>query len=432
MGLLPTDDEGNLLAGDVRAAENIALTSMHALFVREHNRLADEISAGNPTLSDEEVYQQAREIVIAQLQAITYNEFLPALLGERAISDYDGYDASVDPGIANEFSTAAFRFGHSTLTDEIGFVGNDGLDVQEAVSLSGAFFNPAMLEDTGIDSILKYGSSVVSQEIDLQVVDSLRNFLFGPPGAGGLDLVSLNIQRGRDHGLDDYNATRVAYGLDAFESFDELTSDEQLQQNLETLYGDINNVDLWVGLLAEDHTRDGSLGELASTIIVDQFERLRDGDRFWYENTMDRGQVRVINRTSLADIIERNTNVAGLQDNVFFFAPEISGNVAASTQDQQQSSDRDGRGERDGGDKDKDAPMEGMVVQLLDTEGEVVDSTVTDRNGNYEFDSLTETGAFQVVLVMEDGMETEGSSTLDVLVSSGDSRLRGYDFRVIV
>ncbi|MEO1526373.1 MAG: peroxidase family protein [Planctomycetota bacterium] len=424
-GLLPTDEDGNLLAGDIRAAENIALTSMHALFVREHNRLADEIAAGNPELNDEEIYQQAREIVIAELQAITYNEFLPALLGDRAISDYDGYDATVDPGIANEFSTAAFRFGHSTLTDEIGFVGSDGLDVQEAVSLADAFFNPSMLEETGIDSVLKYGSSIVSQEIDLQVVDSLRNFLFGPPGAGGLDLVSLNIQRGRDHGLDDYNGTRVAYGLEAFESFEELTSDVELQQNLETLYGDVNNIDLWVGLLAEDHARDGSLGELASTIIVDQFERLRDGDRFWYENTMDRGQVRMINRTSLADIIERNTNVTSLQDNVFFFAPEVSGTVVALDQSEG-SSDRS----RGGGDKTE--PMEGMVVQLIDENGVVVDTTLTDQDGDYEFDSLTETGAFQVALVLEDGMQVDGNATLDVLVASGDSRLRGYDFEVIV
>ena len=154
-GLLPTDSEGNLLAGDIRAAENIALTSMHALWVREHNRLAENIAAADASLSDEQIYQQARATVIAELQAITYNEFLPALLGDRAISNYRGYDASVDPSIANEFSTAAFRFGHSTLTDELGFTGNDGLEVGSDVSLAEAFFNPSMLEETGIDSILK-------------------------------------------------------------------------------------------------------------------------------------------------------------------------------------------------------------------------------------------------------------------------------------
>ncbi len=103
-GLLPTDAEGNLLAGDFRAAENIALTSMQTMFVREHNRLADETSEADPNLTDEEIYQQAREIVIAELQSITYNEFLPALLGENALSEYNGYISKVDPSISNEFS----------------------------------------------------------------------------------------------------------------------------------------------------------------------------------------------------------------------------------------------------------------------------------------------------------------------------------------
>ena len=434
-GLLPTDDEGDVMAGDVRAAENVLLTSMHSLFVREHNRLADEIAAGNPDMTDEEIYQLARTIVIAEMQAITYNEFLPALLGDGAVSRYQGYDPSVDPGIANEFSTAAFRFGHSTLTDQFRFVGNDGQDVQDAVSLADAFFNPSMLETTGIDSLLKYGASDVAQQVDLQVVDSLRNFLFGPPGAGGLDLVSLNIQRGRDHGLADFNATRVAYGLEAYDSFAELTSDEELQANLETLYGDVNNIDLWVGLLAEDRASDSALGELATTIIVDQFERLRDGDRFWYENVLDRGQVRMINRTSLADIIERNTNVTSLQDNVFFFQPQVSGTItratsvaetAAASPNDRRSNDRsrDNRG-------DEDEPVQNVVVELMDDEGNVVDRAATNRNGEFTFDSFTQTGNYQIRVAAENGMEVVGSDTLDVLVSSGDSRLGGYNFEVV-
>ncbi len=322
-GLLPTDENGGLLAGDIRAAENIVLTSMHALFVREHNRLADEIVADNPDLTDEQIFQEARGMVIAELQSITINEYLPALLGEDAIADYNGYDSTVDPSIANEFSTAAFRFGHTTLNDEFQFVGNDGEDIDEPIALADAFFQPSILEETGIDSLLKYASSTLSQEIDLEVVDGLRNFLFGPPGAGGLDLVSLNIQRGRDHGLADYNSTRVAYGLDAVESFDQITSNADVQANLESLYGDVNNIDLWVGLLAEDHTESGSLGETATAIIADQFQRLRDGDRFWYENIFSDREIRQIESTSLADIIQRNTNVDTLQENVFFVEPDV-------------------------------------------------------------------------------------------------------------
>ena len=437
-GLLPTDEEGNIMAGDIRAAENLALTSMHALFVREHNRLADEIAASNPELNDEQIFQRARRVVIAQLQAITYNEFLPAILGDNALSRYRGYDFDVDPSIANEFSTAAFRFGHSTLNDQFHLIGNNGVDIADPVSLASAFFNPTMLEETNIDPLLKYGASTVSQEVDLQVVDSLRNFLFGPPGAGGLDLVSLNIQRGRDHGLADLNTTRVAYGLQAYDSFDDITQDVELQANLESLYGDVNNIDLWVGILAEDHQRSSSLGETASTIIVDQFERLRAGDRLWYQNSLDREMIRQVENSSLADIIERNTNVDSLQNNVFFFSPQISGTVSMTETpqpaplgvtdqpDQRNSLNRD-RSRR----QPETVAMAGMVVELFDSDGNLVDTAVTDDAGNYRFANINITGLYQLRVEAPDQMQVVGSDVLDVIVTNGTSQLRQVNFEMI-
>ncbi|WP_231602728.1 peroxidase family protein [Neorhodopirellula pilleata] len=420
-GLLPLGDDGRVLAGDVRASENVALTSVQTLFVREHNRLADEIEAADPTLSDEAIYQQARAIVIGEIQAITYNEFLPALLGNRAISRYDGYDASVNPQLATEFSTAAFRFGHSTLNDDVGFFDNEGRDLFDEIELKDAFFASSLLDETGIDSVLKYEASAQAQEIDLEVVDSLRNFLFGPPGAGGLDLVALNIQRGRDHGLNDYNSTRKAYGLDAVDSFADITSDTELQGKLETLYGDVNNIDLWVGLMAEDHVRGASVGELTQTIIADQFERIRDGDRFYYENVFEGRELRAIDNTTLADVIERNTNVKGLQDNVFFMQAEVRGTVTAVAVEP--ASSRSGRGgSRDLG---HSQGVDGITVELLDGDGEVVDTTITDGRGNYRFRSFAETGDYQIRLA-------DSGETLDVLVSTGDARLRGFDFEIVV
>ena len=118
--LLPIDENsGFFSAGDVRANEQHGLTAMHTLWVREHNRLADEISSADPSLTDEQIYQEARATVIAEVQAITYNEYLPALLGTSAIDPYDGYDATVDPSISNLFATAAFRYGHSALSSEL-------------------------------------------------------------------------------------------------------------------------------------------------------------------------------------------------------------------------------------------------------------------------------------------------------------------------
>ncbi len=119
-------DDQLFAAGDVRTNENIELTSLHALFAREHNRIADQLRALNPRLTDEQIYLRARSIVIAELQAITYNEWLPAILGPNAIAPYRGYNPRINPQLSNEFSTAAFRFGHSLLGDDVEFLDANG------------------------------------------------------------------------------------------------------------------------------------------------------------------------------------------------------------------------------------------------------------------------------------------------------------------
>ena len=112
-------DTSLFVAGDVRANETTSLTTLHTLFVREHNRLVDEIAAEHPEYTDEQLYQEAKAIVEAEIQAITYNEFLPLLLGKDALDDYTGYNSSIDPGIANMFATAAYRVGHTMLSSQI-------------------------------------------------------------------------------------------------------------------------------------------------------------------------------------------------------------------------------------------------------------------------------------------------------------------------
>ena len=308
------------LAGDVRANENAALTAMHTLWVREHNRVATQISAANPSLEDEEIYQLARRYVTGELQAITYNEFLPALLGNNAVSTYSGYDETVNPNIANIFSTAAYRFGHSMLSPELLRLNNNGTVANEGnLALQDAFFNPNALTQNGIDSILLGASVQTAQEVDPYLIDDVRNFLFGPPGSGGFDLASLNIQRGRDHGLADFNQVRVDMGLPPVASVADISSDPEVQRRLAEAYSDVDSIDAWVGMLAEDHVAGSTLGVTATTIIAEQFTRLRDGDRLFYENVFEGPQLQQLRNTSLADVIERNTSIEFDRGaNVFF------------------------------------------------------------------------------------------------------------------
>ena len=312
-----SDDPTLFLAGDVRANEQSGLTAMHTLFMREHNFYADIFSAAG--LNDEDAYQQARILVWAELQAITFNEFLPVVIGKHTIPRYDGYDDSIDPSIANFFSTASFRFGHSMLNSNLLRLDDDLNTASEGnLQLLNAFFSPNEIIDNDIDSLLRGLANQHAQNVDTLVVDDVRNFLFGPPGAGGFDLPSLNMQRGRDHGLPDYNQARVDYGLDPVTSFSEITSDPSVAAALQATYGTVDDIDPWVGGLAEDHQQGAIVGELIQTVMAKQFTALRDGDRFWYENVLSPAMVNYVNRQRLSRIIKRNTNIGNeLKLNVF-------------------------------------------------------------------------------------------------------------------
>ena len=269
------------LAGDVRANEQVGLTVMHTLFVREHNRLARLIAKRNSNLSGEQIYQRARSIVAAQMQVITYNEFLPVLLGPDALSEYQGYNPNVDSTISNEFSTAAYRLGHSLLSPEILRLNRRGKEIPFGhLALRDAFFAPhRIIDEGGIEPFLRGLAAQPCQNLDELIIDDVRNFLFGQPGNGGFDLASLNIQRGRDHGLASYNETRIALGLEPASSFADISSIPETQAKLAEAYATANDVDLWVGGLAEDKVPGALVGEVFFAIVKDQFERLRD--RLW-------------------------------------------------------------------------------------------------------------------------------------------------------
>ncbi len=304
------------LSGDVRANEQLGLTVMHTLWMREHNRCANAVRLMFPHLSGDEVFEVARATVVAEVQAITYSEFLPVLLGKNALDSYTGYDPSVDPGIANVFSTALYRLGHTMLSSTILRLDPNGNPIPEGhLPLRDAFFTPdTLINEGGLEPILKGQASQVMQRIDSMVVDDIRNFLFGPPGAGGFDLASLNIQRGRDHGLPDYNTFRIAYGLTPVLSFADISSDPVVQNRLATAYTNVNDIDVWVGALAEDPVPGALVGELLFAGLKDQFERLRDGDPNYYGNILPPAAQFLLKTQKLSVVIARNTNLRLFRD----------------------------------------------------------------------------------------------------------------------
>lgn len=307
------------VAGDVRANENPLLLAVHTLFVREHNRLCDDLKAQNPDWNDEQLYQHARRMNIGYLQSITYNEWLPAMGIE--VPSYTGYNPEVDPSISNIFSAAAFRMGHTLINSNLIRMNAEGDSLRGTVTLKDAFFNPGLIIlSGGVDPFLKGMGTQVQQNLDTKVIDDVRNFLFGAPGAGGLDLAAINITRGRERGLPDYNTVRENFGLPRVRSFSEICSvDPEVANLLELLYGTVNNIDPWVGILAEDHMKDAIFGELAMTIIEKQFRAVRDGDRFFYLNdsALSESEKADISNTTFHDLLMRNTDIKLMQSNVF-------------------------------------------------------------------------------------------------------------------
>ena len=351
------------LSGDARANIQPGLHALHTLWHREHNMWADVIAQelgahgaldGNTEVDvdsdgvfvDELLFTEARQLVEAEMQIITYDEYLPALLGRDVFGDegllaYSGYDETVDAAISTEFSTAAFRLLHSQVNEAMlacelhgsengtnqhnnmggsyppsesqSFSGTAGAcgprRTPRLLPLEDSYFLADMGDtDTTIDALLVGMTAMPAQALDLVLVPSIRNNLFGRR-MGGVDLGAIGIQRGRDHGLPDYHQLRTQLGLSGPMSLPQAVTDAYEAS------GDVG-VDAIVGMYVEMDrgTENGErVGELAETIILDQFSRVRDGDRFHYRNTDGTGGslqpediVDLRNHTTLAAVMRRN------------------------------------------------------------------------------------------------------------------------------
>jgi len=311
------------MAGDIRANVAPGIVSLHGLFVLEHNRIARNLANKNPSWSDEILFYEARRRVIAIIQAITYNEYVIELLN-GPLPSYTGYNASMDARIDPNFAIAAYRYGHSGINTLYLCVTKEGEMCKHGnLILRDVYFQPNLyLEGTDpvtIADILR--GLVVSPEsnIDTAMVDDVRNHLEGIRA----DLAVADIVRGRDFGLPSFCMARVLYGVPLpCNNISDITKDPAIANILSSLYN--NNaslVELWVGGLAEAGDSGSFIGPTFRAIIRDQFIRLRDGDWWYYENslaniTIDGKTIpaftaeerTTIRQTRLKDVIARNTD----------------------------------------------------------------------------------------------------------------------------
>uniref|UniRef100_A0A8C5USI7 Thyroid peroxidase n=1 Tax=Microcebus murinus TaxID=30608 RepID=A0A8C5USI7_MICMU len=262
---------------------------------------------------------------------VTLRDYVPKILGpeafERHVGPYGGYDPGVNPTASNVFSTAAFRFGHATVRPWLRRLDANFQEHPDLPSLHlrDVFFNPwILIHGGGLDPLLR---GLLASPAKLQVPAQLMNQelterLFVLPNSSTLDLASLNLQRGRDHGLPGYNAWRRFCGLPRLETpahLREAVADRSVADKMAALYKHPDNVDVWLGGLAEDLLPGARTGPLFACLIGKQMRALRDGDRFWWENgpVFSDAQRRELGKHSLSRVICDNTGLARVPADAF-------------------------------------------------------------------------------------------------------------------
>ena len=419
-GLASTyDDEmlnAHIVSGDGRGNENIALTSMHAIFHSEHNRILEEnkhtiLESGDLAFINEwllvdlpegtnpatvnpdslvwdgdRMFQAARFTTEMQYQHMVFEEFARRI--SPAVDPFVFTNtADIDPSILAEFAHTVYRFGHSMLTDTVDRLDADLTTVNgdaNQMSLIEAFLNPQGFTSTANNladaqaALIRGLTSDVGAEIDEFIVPALQSNLLGLP----LDLAALNIARGRDTGVLSLNDTRAQLyndfaipDLKPYASWNEFTQniknplsvinfiaaygnhativaadtlEERRDAASKLLFGGngapedrldflngrgvygpgndrggLDNIDLWIGGLAEKVQEfGGMLGATFGFIFEYQMESLQNGDRFYYlSRTQGLNLLDALEANTFADIVMRNSSLSDAH------ATHLSGNL---------------------------------------------------------------------------------------------------------
>uniref|UniRef100_A0AAY4B5T7 NAD(P)H oxidase (H2O2-forming) n=1 Tax=Denticeps clupeoides TaxID=299321 RepID=A0AAY4B5T7_9TELE len=333
-----TGPQGLYELGNGWGNENVFTTAVGIIWFRYHNYLATQLHEQHPAWSDEELFQNARKRVIATFQNIAFYEWLPSYLG-RPVAPYKGYQKHVDPGLSPEFVAAASKFMLTMVPPGV-YMRNRTCHYRQVVNLDGStspgmrvcnsFWkrNPNLQSGSDIDELIWGMASQIAEREDNIVVEDFKDYMYGTLRFSRSDEVALTIQRGRDYGLPSYNQIREALNLPAVKSWGEINPElnktrPQLFQALSELYGDdISQLELFPGGFLESVY---GPGRVFSALFLDQFERIRDGDRFWFENRKNglftEEEALTIRNTTLHDVILASTKAepGDVQKKVFFW-----------------------------------------------------------------------------------------------------------------
>ncbi|XP_065073904.1 uncharacterized protein LOC135697958 isoform X1 [Ochlerotatus camptorhynchus] len=329
-------------AGDARASEQPGLTTIHTVFMREHNRIVEGLRGVNPHWNGDQLYEHARRIIIAQNQHITYNEFLPRILSWNAVNlyglkllpqgYYKDYNPTCNPAIVTEFASAAFRIGHSLLRPHIPRLSAQHQPIDPPILLRDGFFKmDIFLQQVGlIDEISRGLVATPMETLDQFITGEVTNHLFEDRRIpfSGVDLIALNVQRARDHGIPSYNNYRALCNLKRAQNWDDLAREipPEVISRLKRIYNNVDDIDLFPGGMSERPLQGGLVGPTFACIIAIQFRQVRKCDRFWYENDdptvkFTEAQLAELRKTTLSRIICENLDIQSDMQRAAFDLP---------------------------------------------------------------------------------------------------------------
>ena len=300
-------------AGDPRANVNLHMVALHTLFHLEHNKKARMLHQRNPSWSDQELFDASRQYVIALIQKEFYYHYLPLLLGKR-LPEYNGYNASLDPAIDVTFLSTAFRYGHSATGFTVYLATEDRHPVTTGnLNIRDTIFNPVEIQTHGLDRLLRGVLLQPEADPDVSAVEEIRNHEILQ------DLIAFDMQRARDRGVASLNEVRTSIGMNPYASFEELTPETDVQRLLRSAYSSIEEVEAYVGGLAERPVVSGVIPPTFERLFTLQFERLRAADRFHFEKSgvLDAETLQEVRGRTLSAMIKDHTSIQSFADDAF-------------------------------------------------------------------------------------------------------------------
>ena len=336
-GQLPRDLESFVDLTGVAGNFWLGLALLHTLFTREHNAICDRLAEENPDWSDDELYDRARLINAALMAKIHTVEWTPAIiahpttryamranwygilgkrLGKRSSNEVLGgipgspTDHHGVPYSLTEEFVAVYRM-HPLLPDDFTFRSVETDEVLEERSFRelGALHTRARLDELGLPNAFYSLGIAHPGAITLH---NYPRFLqhFERPDGTVMDLAATDILRVRERGVPRYNEFRRLFHLKPADSFEELTDNPEWAKELERVYGDVERVDLMVGLYAEPLPKGFGFSDTAFRVFILMASRRLKSDRFFTRDynaeTYTQAGLDWIEESTMIDVLKRH------------------------------------------------------------------------------------------------------------------------------